>query len=82
MFGICQARSDAHDRNHISFDTMEGSKTGKAAEADLIIGIGKQDDWEGEEDFTRTLCISKNKLTGWHGIIVCKIVPSKSRYID
>ena len=82
MFGICQASSDAHDRNHISFDTMEGSKTGKAAEADLIIGIGKKDDWEGEEDFTRTLCISKNKLTGWHGIITCKIVPSKSRYID
>ena len=82
MFGICQASSDAHDKNHISFDTMEGSKTGKAAEADLIIGIGKKDDWEGEEDFTRTLCISKNKLTGWHGIIVCKIVPSKSRYID
>ena len=82
MFGICQASSDAHDKNHISFDTMEGSKTGKAAEADLIIGIGKKDDWEGEEDFTRTLCISKNKLTGWHGIITCKIVPSKSRYID
>ena len=82
MFGICQASSDAHDKNHISFDTMEGSKTGKAAEADLIIGIGKKDDWEGEEDFTRTLCISKNKLTGWHGIIACKIVPSKSRYID
>ena len=82
MFGICQASSDAHDKNHISFDTMEGSKTGKAAEADLIIGIGKKDDWEGDEDFTRTLCISKNKLTGWHGIIVCKIVPSKSRYID
>jgi KaiC/GvpD/RAD55 family RecA-like ATPase len=82
MFGICQASSDAHDKNHISFDTMEGSKTGKAAEADLIIGIGKKDDWEGKEDFTRTLCISKNKLTGWHGIIVCKIVPSKSRYID
>jgi len=82
MFGICQASSDAHDRNHISFNTMEGSKTGKAAEADLIIGIGKKDDWEGDEDFTRTLCISKNKLTGWHGIITCKIVPSKSRYID
>jgi len=82
MFGICQASSDAHDKNHISFDTMEGSKTGKAAEADLIIGIGKKDDWEGEEDFTRTLCISKNKLTGWHGIIPCKIVPSTSRYMD
>ena len=82
MFGICQASSDAHDKNHISFNNMECSKTGKAAEADLIIGIGKKDDWEGEEDFTRTLCISKNKLTGWHGIIPCKIVPSKARYID
>ncbi len=82
MFGICQASSDAHDKNHISFNNMEGSKTGKAAEADLIIGIGKKDDWEGAEDFTRTLCISKNKLTGWHGIIPCKIVPSKARYID
>ena len=82
VFGICQASSDAHDRNHISFNTMEGSKTGKAAEADLIIGIGKKDDWENDEDFTRSLCISKNKLTGWHGVINCKIQPTKSRYID
>ena len=82
MFGICQASSDAHDKNHISFNNMEGSKTGKAAEADLIIGIGKKDDWEGDEDFTRTLCVSKNKLTGWHGIIPCKIMPSKARYVD
>ena len=42
---------------------MANSKTGKAAEADVIIGIGKLD--EGKEDTTkecvRPITISKNK---------------------
>ena len=82
LIAVSQADATADGRTALRFTQMANSKIGKAAEADLIIGIGKKDDWEGEEDFTRTLCISKNKLTGWHGIITCKIVPSKSRYID
>jgi len=42
VIAISQASADAHNRDHISFDMMENSKTGKAAEADLIIGIGNR----------------------------------------
>jgi len=57
---------------------MENSKTGKAAEADLIIGIGKQDVSDNERQ--RYLTISKNKLTGFHGNIVCNLDTDTSRY--
>ena len=35
MIAISQASADAHNRNSISFDMMENSKTGKAAEAGI-----------------------------------------------
>ena len=62
---------------------MEGSKTGKFAEADLIIGIGRHEYGVDEDpDYTRHLCVGKNKISGWHGTIVCLIEPRISRYVD
>ena len=58
---------------------LENSRTGKAAEADIIIGIGKN--FGDEEDYIRHLCVSKNKLTGWHGGVTCRIDIRKARYI-
>jgi hypothetical protein len=58
---------------------MENSKTGKAAEADLIIGIGFRNMLDTDENI-RTLAISKNKITGWHGKIPCVMTPELSRY--
>ena len=66
VIAISQASADAHNRNSISFDQMENSKTGKAAEADLIIGIGKNSGTD-PSDKSRTLCVSKNKINGYHG---------------
>ena len=63
----------------LTFDMMEGSKTGKAAEADVIIGVGHRDKLDTDERI-RSLAISKNKITGWHGQLVCTIVPELSRY--
>jgi len=71
--------ADAHNRNSISFDQMENSKTGKAAEADLIIGIGRNSNTDTENKI-RTLCVSKNKINGYHGEPVCTIRRSISRY--
>ena len=79
VIAISQASADAHNRNSISFDMMENSKTGKAAEADLIIGIGKNESAD-PSDRTRTLCISKNKINGYHGEPSCTIRRSISRY--
>ena len=71
--------ADAHNKLEISFDMMENSKTGKAAEADLILGIGKRNDL-GEAS-ERSICVSKNKITGWHGTIHCNIDDRLSSYI-
>ena len=79
VIAISQASADAHNRNSISFDQMENSKTGKAAEADLIIGIGRNSNSDTENKI-RTLCISKNKINGYHGEPSCTIRRSISRY--
>jgi len=79
VIAISQASADGHGKMELSFDMMEGSKTGKAAEADLIIGVGVNG---MTEENVRGLYISKNKITGWHGQIVCMIQPELSRYYD
>ena len=78
VIAVSQASADAHNKVDISFDMMENSKTGKAAEADLILGVGKRNDLGDDSD--RSICISKNKITGWHGIIHCHIDDRLSRY--
>ena len=79
VIAISQASADAHNRDSISFDQMENSKTGKAAEADLIIGIGRNANTDTDNK-TRTLCVSKNKINGYHGEPVCTIRREISRY--
>ena len=82
VIAISQASADAHNRMRISFDMMENSKTGKAAEADLIIGIGKHQISPEDPDIDRSLCISKNKITGYHGEPIVRIDRQLSRYTD
>jgi len=81
VIAISQASAEAHDRDHISFNMMENSKTGKAAEADLIIGIGNRTS-NDPTNTTRILNVSKNKITGWHGDPSVKIDRYISRYDD
>jgi hypothetical protein len=67
---------------------MEGSRTGKAAEADLMILIAKDapvnnksgNDDGGEESTLRHINVVKNKLSGWHGRIVCDLDYKTARY--
>ena len=79
VIAISQASAEADNRNSISFSQMENSKTGKAAEADLIVGIGRNTNSDLENKI-RTLCISKNKINGYHGEPVCTIRREISRY--
>ena len=81
VIAISQASADAQNRNSISFDMMENSKTGKAAEADLIIGIGSNTTADPINN-ARVLNVSKNKITGWHGDPACVIDRYISRYSD
>ena len=67
VWAISQASYDAHGRESIDYSMLDGSKTGKAGEADIIIGIGVAE----HEDF-RTIKFSKNKINGWHGSVVLR----------
>lgn len=84
FIGMSQASVDAEGKTILDYSMMEGSKTGKAAETDLLIGIGKYPDSEDGDnpDVMRFLNICKNKLNGYHGCIPCKIEPQLGRYID
>lgn len=83
VIAVSQASADAEGKTRIDFSMLEGSKTGKAAEADVIIGIGKHSGGDDDEpNHTRFLTISKNKLSGYHGTIPVMIEPEVSRYVE
>jgi hypothetical protein len=73
-----QARQIAKQQN-----MMEGSRTGKAAEADLMFMISKNPTVEGqeEEDLQRHINVVKNKLSGWHGIVHTDLEYKTARYV-
>ena len=72
MWAVSQASYDAHDRQFIDYSMLDNSRTGKAGEADVIIGIGKTGSSE-VDNIVRHICISKNKNNGWHGMINAQI---------
>ena len=61
---------------------MEGSRTGKAAEADLMLLIGKSPSVEGQEEDSpiRHVNVVKNKLNGWHGQLHVELTYQTARY--
>jgi hypothetical protein len=61
---------------------IEGSRTGLAAEADLMILIAKNRVVEGAEmeDEERHLNIAKNKISGFHGRITCQLAGDIAQY--
>ena len=78
---MSQLSAEAEGKADLNQAMMEGSKTGKAAEADLMILIGKTQQVEGEEeDPKRYLNIAKNKLNGYQGKITCVLDGSRSVY--
>lgn len=80
IFGVSQASADAEGKTRLNYTMMEGSKIGKAAEADLILGIGRHD--SEEDDNIRFITVSKNKISGWHGTEAVTIRPDISRYTE
>jgi hypothetical protein len=70
---------------------IEGSKTGLAAEADLMLLIARnkinKGDFAGEEQEDlesneRHINVDKNKLKGgWHGRITCQLDGDRSQYL-
>ena len=82
VFYMSQLSADAEGKVLLNQSMMEGSRTGKAAEADLMVLIAKNPpvDNQDEEDTQRHLNIVKNKLTGWHGVVHCELEYQTARY--
>ena len=82
IFYLSQLSADAENKVVLNQAMMEGSRTGKAAEADLMILIAKNPvvDGQEEEDTQRHLNLVKNKLTGWHGVVHCELNYRTARY--
>ena len=83
MFYMSQLSAEAEGKVVLNQAMMEGSRTGKAAEADLMIMISKNPTVEGqeEEDNQRHINIVKNKLSGWHGIVHTDLEYKIARYV-
>jgi replicative DNA helicase len=80
---MSQLSAEAEGKVYVDQSMLEGSKTGKAAEADLMILISKNKLVEGqdEQDSERHLNIAKNKLKdGWHGVVHCQLNGERSQY--
>jgi len=82
VFYMSQLSAEAEGRAQLNQSMMEGSRTGKAAEADLMILIGKSPTVEGQEEDSplRHVNIVKNKLNGWHGMVNCELNYQTARY--
>ena len=85
IFYMSQLSAEAEGRVKLDQSMMEGSKTGKAAEADLMLLLAKNpsisdDPTADQQDPFRYVNVVKNKLNGWHGIITCEFDHTKSVY--
>ena len=82
IFYMSQLSADAEGKVLLNQSMMEGSRTGKAAEADLMVLIAKNPvvDGQEEEDTQRHLNVVKNKLSGWHGVVHCEWEYKTARY--
>jgi hypothetical protein len=85
MFYMSQLSAEAEGKVLLNQSMMEGSRTGKAAEADLMILIAKDvpvnnSSGETEESPQRHINVVKNKLSGWHGKIICDLDYKTARY--
>jgi len=82
IFYMSQLSAEAEGKINLNQSMMEGSKTGKASEADLMLLISKDPPVEGVEDdgFVRHINVAKNKLSGWHGRVDCMLNYYIGRY--
>ena len=79
---MSQLSAEAEGKVFVDQSMLEGSKTGKASESDLMLLISKNPTIEGiDEDTERHIVIAKNKLKGgWHGKVTVQIDAERARF--
>jgi KaiC/GvpD/RAD55 family RecA-like ATPase len=82
IIAVSQANFEAEGKPKLSYAMLENSRTGKGAEADLILGVGRYaviDNDSDREDNRRFLTVAKNKITSLHPTLAYVIEPDLSR---
>ena len=77
---LSQANADAEGKTVLATTNMALARTSKAAECDVLVGIGKSSIHANTN--TRILNLIKNKVTGDHTEVVCQLLPEISRYVS
>jgi replicative DNA helicase len=83
IFAMSQLSAEAEGKVFVNMSMLEGSKTGKASEADVLFCITKTPMVEGqqeEESPERHWLVLKNKLTGKHGRVITLFDPETATY--
>ena len=78
IFAMSQLSAEAEGKVFVDMSMLEGSRTGKASEADVLFCLTKTPMVEGqqeEESPERHWLVIKNKLTGKHGRVVTMFDP-------
>lgn len=75
---VTQAGESAHNRLALSMGDVEWSNTGIPGAADLMIGIGVDDEYLATGK--RMLSIPKNKINGKHGSYTVFVDPNKTAF--
>lgn len=82
LLGVSQAGNEAAGKTRLLPNMMEGSKVGKFAEADLILGIGKHNSENGDDSPVRFITVGKNKISGQHGTVTVQLDKALFRYTE
>lgn len=80
---MSQLSAVAEGKVYVDQSMLEGSKTGKAAEADLMLLLSGNPTVEGTDEVNnmRHINVAKNKLKGgWHGVVHCELDGDRSQY--
>jgi hypothetical protein len=82
IFAMSQMSAEAEGRTMVNQSMLEGSKTGKAAEADIMFCLTKNPMIEGQDtdDNERHWVLVKNKLTGRHGMVHTFLDPKTATF--
>lgn len=78
MLSVTQAGDSAENKLVLDQGDVDGSNTGIPAQADLMVGIGADEEWKMEN--TRMISLPKNKIGGEHDNFPVRINPQLSRY--
>lgn len=84
VFGVSQTSAESFGKLYYGFDKLAGSRVEKAANADLILLLGKQmTEFDGQGDSPyRVINISKAKSSASGKIVTCSLQNTLSRIVS